>query len=86
MPRRLCPVRDRERLDTHAARAGGTLAQEGSRARLDRARAAAGHPLGRDASAELALELRRLADLHASGGLSNEEFVAAVRVALLEGH
>lgn len=54
------------------------------RARLDRARAAAGHPLGRDASAELALELRRLADLHASGGLSNEEFVAAVRVVLFE--
>lgn len=58
------------------------------RARLDRARAAApavDKPLGRDASAELARELRRLADLHAAGALSNEELVAAVRVALHAG-
>ena len=54
------------------------------RARLDRARAAAGRPLGRDASAELALELRRLADLHAAGALSDEELVAAMRVALAD--
>ena len=52
------------------------------RERLDRARAALA-PEQRehrspDSAATLARELRRLADMHAQGLLSNEEFVAAV--------
>jgi hypothetical protein len=57
------------------------------RARLDRARAIVqrGLPeqLRREAS-DHAREIRRLADLHGDGALSNEELVAAVRAVLFE--
>jgi len=55
------------------------------RERLDRAREVAGLPeeLSKDAH-RLAREVRRLADLHLDGELSDEEFLAAVRVLLVE--
>jgi hypothetical protein len=53
--------------------------RRGDRARVEAARAAATGS-GPDPGARgLAREIRRLADLHADGALSDEEFVAAVR-------
>jgi hypothetical protein len=55
------------------------------RERLDRARDVGGLPetLSSDAH-RLAREVRRLADLHLGGELSDEEFLAAVRVLLVD--
>jgi hypothetical protein len=55
------------------------------RERLDRAREVGALPeaLSKD-SHRLAREVRRLADLHLDGELSDEEFLAAVRVLLVD--
>ena len=52
------------------------------RARLEAARAAAPARARDPGAAAVAREIRRLADLHADGALSDEEFVAAVRARL----
>ncbi len=54
------------------------------RDRLDRARDVGGLPDAlREDAHRLAREVRRLADLHLAGDLSDEEFLAAVRVLLV---
>jgi hypothetical protein len=55
------------------------------RERLDRARDVGGLPEALSSDAHrLAREVRRLADLHLDGELSDEEFLAAVRVLLVD--
>src|SRR3954464_9975609 len=58
--------------------------RRGDRERLDRAREVGGLPEALSSDAHrLAREVRRLADLHLGGELSDEEFLAAVRELLV---